>query len=153
MKNIITTTSSFGIMDFPKEFNVINNPYKRRLTQDEAIELIEKYQPVGIIAGVEPLTRKVLEKAKNLRVISRCGVGLDSVDLKAAKDFDIKVTITPDAPVVSVAEITLGLILALLRRINVLDSNIRNGGWKGPKGNLLSGKTVGIIGCGRIGSL
>jgi len=152
MYNVITTTSSFGVKNFPEGLNVINNPYKRRLTEDEAIGLIEKHQPVGMVAGVEPLTRKVLKKAKNLKIISRCGVGIDSVDLEAAKELGIKVTITPDAPVESVAELTVGLLLTLLRRINILDAGIRNGGWKGPKGNLLSGKTVGIIGCGRIGS-
>jgi D-3-phosphoglycerate dehydrogenase len=93
-----------------------------------------------------------MEKAKNLKVISRCGIGTDAVDLEAAKDLGIKVTITPQAPMVSVAELTLGLMLSLLRRINTNDSLIRSGKWKGPSGNLLSGKTVGIIGCGRIGS-
>jgi D-3-phosphoglycerate dehydrogenase / 2-oxoglutarate reductase len=152
MKNVITTTSSFGVKDFPDELNVINNPYKRKLTEDEVMGLIEKYQPVGMIAGVEPLTRRVIEKAENLKIISRCGVGLDSVDVKAAKEHGIKITITPDAPVVSVAELTMGLILSLIRHINVLDAGIKSGGWKGPKGNLISGKTVGVIGCGRIGS-
>lgn len=150
--NVLTTTSSFGIDSFPSLLNVIHNPYKRRLTEEEAISLIEQYQPVGIIAGVEPLTRKVLEKAKNLKIISRCGIGLDSVDLEAAREFGIKVTNTPDAPTASVAELTLGLILCLARRINNLDALIRNGGWKGPQGNLLKDKMVGIVGCGRIGT-
>ncbi|MCD4670314.1 MAG: phosphoglycerate dehydrogenase [Actinomycetia bacterium] len=150
--NILTTTSSFCINEFPKEINVIHNPFKRRLTEDEVLDLIEKYQPIGMIAGIEPLTRKVLEKARNLKIISRCGIGVDSLDMEAAKELDIKVTITPDAPMVSVAELTLGLILGLLRRINTLDAGMRRGGWKGPKGNLLSDKIVGIIGCGRIGT-
>jgi len=150
--NILTTTSSFGIKGFPDRINVIHNPFKRKLTEDEALSLIEKYQPTGMIAGVEPLTRRVLNKAKNLKIISRCGIGIDSLDMEAAKELGIKVMITPDAPMVSVAELTLGLILGLLRRINTLDAGMRRGGWKGPKGNLLSGKIVGIIGCGRIGT-
>ncbi len=152
MNNILTTTSSFSINDFPTGLNVIHNPYKRKLTEDEIKGLIAKYQPVGIIAGVEPLTREVLMTAKKLKVISRCGIGVDSVDLKAAEELGIKVTITPEAPMISVAELTIGLILSLIRKINVLDAGIRKGEWKGPKGNLLSGKTVGIIGCGRIGT-
>ncbi|HHW48070.1 MAG TPA: phosphoglycerate dehydrogenase [Clostridiaceae bacterium] len=150
--NILTTTSSFSLDDFPASLTVIHNPYKRRLTEEEVISLIEQYQPVGIIAGVEPLTRKVLEKAKNLKIISRCGIGLDSVDLEAAREFGIKVANTPDAPTASVAEFTLGLMLCILRRIHTLDALIRNGGWKGPQGNLLKDKTVGVIGCGRIGT-
>lgn len=150
--NILTTTSSFGINEFPDEINVIHNPFKRKLTEDEVLDLIEKYQPIGMIAGVEPLTRRVLKKARNLKIISRCGIGIDSLDMEAAKELGIKVMITPDAPIISVAELTLGLILGLLRRINTLDAGMRRGGWKGPKGNLLSGKIVGIIGCGRIGT-
>jgi D-3-phosphoglycerate dehydrogenase len=105
-----------------------------------------------MIAGVEPLTGKVLGKANNLKVISRCGVGLDTVDMEAARRLGIRVVNTPDAPTQAVAELTIGLILAVLRKIPQLDAGIRRGGWKGSKGNLLSGKTVGIIGCGRIGS-
>ena len=64
----------------------------------------------------------------------------------------IKVTITPDAPLISVAEHTLALILSLVKKITLLDSKIRKCEWKGPKTNLVSGKTVGVIGCGRIGT-
>ncbi|HHW00448.1 MAG TPA: phosphoglycerate dehydrogenase [Clostridiaceae bacterium] len=149
---ILTTTSSFSINEFPDGLNVIHNPYKRKLTGDEIKDLIIKYQPVGIIAGVEPLTREVMMAAENLKVISRCGIGIDSVDMKAAGELGIKVTITPEAPMISVAELTIGLILSIIRKITVLDAGIRKGGWKGPKGNLLWGKTVGIIGCGRIGT-
>lgn len=150
--NILTTTSSFSVNTFPIELNVIHNPYKRRLTEEEIKDLIIKYQPVGIIAGVEPLTRDVMMAAEKLRIISRCGIGVDSVDMKAAEELGISVTITPEAPMISVAELTLGLILSLIRKITILDAGIRKGGWKGKAGNLLSGKTAGIIGCGRIGT-
>lgn len=116
------------------------------------LDLIEQYQPIGMIAGVEPLTRRVLGKATNLKIISRCGVGLDTVDMKAATEFGIKVTITPDAPVPSVAELTIGMTLSLLRKLKQLDMAVRNGSWKGPQGSLLLGKTIGIAGCGRIGT-
>ena len=150
--NILVTTSSFSIRDFDDDMNVVFNPYGRRLSENEVLGLIEKYQPTGMIAGVEPLSRKVLSAAKNLKVISRCGVGLDSVDLEAAVELGIKVVNTPDAPTRAVAELTIGLILSILRKIPQLDAKIRKGGWKGPKGNLLMGKTVGIVGCGRIGT-
>lgn len=151
-KVILITTSSFREKGLDDEYMVVYNPYNRKLTEEEAIQLVSKYQPIGMIAGVEPLTRKVIEQSKELRVISRCGVGLDSVDIQAAKDFGIVVTITPEGTTVAVAELTIGLILSSLLHIPLLDNGIRNGDWKGEKGKLLSGKTIGIIGCGRIGT-
>ena len=159
MSSILITTSSFSkneptLIEKIKEkgFDVILNSYGRKLTEDEVDKLIDQYQPVAMIAGIEPLTRYVLEKAANLKVVSRCGIGLDSVDLEAARELDIIVTNTPDAPTIPVAELTLGMILSLLRRIHISDSSIRNGSWERPMGNLLYKKTVGIIGCGRIGT-
>lgn len=150
--NILCTIEEFFKKDFPEQFNVIMNPYKRRLTEEEAGDYIEKYQPVGIIAGVEPLTREVLQKAKNLKVISRHGIGLDSVDLKAASELGIRVVNTPDAPTVAVAELAVGLMLCLVRGIVKSDDAIRQEKWLRQLGFQLQGKTVGIIGCGRIGT-
>jgi len=158
MKNILITTSTFSLdyIENPaskaQQLNFILNPKKRKLTQKEVIELILAYQPTGIIAGVEPLTSDVFKLAKNLRVISRCGIGLNSVDTEAAKNYGITVTNTPDAPTIAVAELTIALILNLIRRINISDRSIRNKKWERPMGHLLCGKTIGIIGCGRIGS-
>ena len=159
MTAILITTSSFGKQDSSllqilseNGLNYKLNPFARKLTESEVSELFKLHQPVGMIAGVEPLTRQVLGKAKNLKVISRAGIGMDSVYLKAAKDLGIVVTNTPDAPTIPVAELAMGMILSLLRRIHISDASIRHGDWVRPMGNLLHGKTVGIIGCGRIGS-
>lgn len=159
MNKILITTSSFGKNDSSylesltkNGFAYELNPYARKLTETEIIGLIEEHQPIGIIAGVEPLNRIVLEKAKNLRVISRCGIGLDSVDLEAAKAMEITVVNTPDAPTIPVAELTIGMILTLLRKIHLSDASIRKNEWFRPMGSLLYEKTVGIVGCGRIGS-
>ena len=149
---IVTTTSSFSINDFPTNLEVVKNPLGRRLSEDEVLEFLIKEQPVGMVAGVEPLTGKVLEKAAFLKVISRCGVGLDSVDLAAAEELGIKVYNTPLAPVTSVSEMALSLTLSFLKRIPQVDSYMKQGQWKKMKGNLLEGKTVGILGCGRIGT-
>jgi D-3-phosphoglycerate dehydrogenase len=149
---ILCTTSNFTADNFPAGLKVIKNPFKRKLTEAEVATLIEEHQPVGMIAGVEPLTRAVLKKAKNLKVISRCGIGLDSVDLEAARELGIVVTNTPDAPTIPVAELTLGMILNLMRHLHIIDAGIRRGKWERPMGRLLHGKTVGIVGCGRIGS-
>jgi len=159
MIEILITTSSFGkhdsdLLQILSESGLSYklNPYGRKLTEAEVSELIEQHQPVGMIAGVEPLTRNVLEKGKNLKVISRVGIGMDSIDLQAAKDLGIVVTNTPDAPTIPVAEMTLGMILSLIRHINISDASIRRGDWVRPMGNLLHGKIVGIVGCGRIGA-
>jgi len=150
--NILITTASFGNHPFPASWNVIFNPHGRKLTEPEIGQMVEEYQPVGIIAGVEPLTRQVMLKSGSLKVISRSGIGLDSVDIEAANELGITVVNTPDAPTVSVAELTIGLMLCIIRRINTMDANIKKGIWKGMPGMLMKGKTVGIIGCGRIGT-
>jgi len=92
-----------------------------------------------------------MENIPSLRVISRVGTGLDNVDRQAAAEHDIKVFSTPAGPTLPVAELTLGLILSVLRKIACFDRNIRRGIWKKEMGSLLSGKTVGIIGFGNIG--
>lgn len=159
MKTILITTSTFGYYD-TRAINqlkdagckIIRNPFKRKLTEDEVRKLVAKNNPVGIIAGVEPLTKSVMDAAHDLKVISRCGIGMDAVDLKAAEERGIVVQNTPDAPTISVAELTLGMILGLLRKIKIADRSIKEGKWLRPMGNLLHKKTVGIIGCGRIGT-
>ena len=130
-------------------FEVILNPHKRKLKPGEVIELAGDCE--GIIAGTEPLTDDVFKQLPKLRAVSRCGVGMDNVDLKAAKKRGISVSSTPDAPTQSVAELTVALILNLLRRVNLMDRQVRSGTWGKEMGWLLSGKTVGIIGLGRIG--
>jgi len=156
MNNVLITTSSFDDRHFETlakaGLQAILNPLARKLTERELSDLLQKHRPVGLIAGVEPITREVLEQASFLKGISRCGIGLDSVDLAAASDCDIKVTNTPDAPTIPVAELTVGMMLTLLRSIHLADFSVRQGGWERPMGTLLHGKTVGILGCGRIGS-
>ncbi len=148
---VVCTTSTFDA-ELPEQFTVFGNPHGRRLTEEEVIELLRRHRPQGLIAGVEPLTRRAMESDPELRVISRCGVGLDNVDLDSARDLGILVCTTPTAPVESVAELTVGLMLAALRSIPQADAAIRRGEWPRTGGNLLGGKTVGLVGCGRIGS-
>ena len=157
MPKILISTSSFNVSDnqflkllAERGFELILNPHGRRLSENEVMDLL-KNNVIGMIAGLEPLTRQALKSAKNLKVISRCGTGIDNVDVEAAKENQITVYTTPEAPVSAVAEFTLGLILSVLRRITEADRNIRRGNWKSLKGNLLSEQTVGIIGYGRIG--
>ncbi|MDY7001189.1 MAG: NAD(P)-dependent oxidoreductase [Thermodesulfobacteriota bacterium] len=83
--------------------------------------------------------------------MSRCGTGMDNVDLEFAKSRDILVVNTPFGPTRSVAELTLGLILDLLRQMSRMDRELRSGIWKKRMGRLLLGKKIGIVGMGRIG--
>lgn len=104
----------------------------------------------GLIAGLEPLDREVLTKS-SLQVISRCGSGLSNVDLATAKELGIEVYSTPSAPTTAVAELTLGAMLSLLRMISQMDRELHEGKWSKKIGMQLEGKTVVIIGFGRIG--
>ncbi len=127
---------------------VVNNPYKRKLTKPELNSLLQGV--TGLIAGLEPLDREVMSRSE-LRVISRCGSGLSNVDLEAAKDLGIKVFSTPYGPTSAVAELTLGALLSLLRMIPLMDRDLHQGKWNKKIGIQLEGKTVVIIGFGRIG--
>ncbi|MFH1423801.1 MAG: phosphoglycerate dehydrogenase [Candidatus Nealsonbacteria bacterium] len=155
MSKILITTSSFGKTDQgPLEklkkggFEIIQNPYGRKVTSQELRELLPGV--LGLIAGTETIDRETL-KNSGLKVISRVGVGIDSIDLEAAKELGIVVKNTPEAPTVAVAELALGGILALLRQIPQMDQEIRQKVWDKKTGVQLSGKTVLIIGFGRIG--
>jgi D-3-phosphoglycerate dehydrogenase / 2-oxoglutarate reductase len=130
-------------------YELVINSFKRKMTPEEVISLGKDC--VGIVAGVESLNAQVLESLPNLRCISRVGVGMDSVDLKKADEIGIIVRNTPDGPTRAVAELTLGLIFDLLRTISLRDREIRKGKWNKDMGFLLQGKTVGILGLGRIG--
>lgn len=125
------------------------NPHKRRLVPEEIVELGRDC--AGIVAGVEPYTREVLEALPELRVVSRCGVGVDNVDLHAARERGVAVRNTPDVVVQPVAEMTLAVTLDLMRRLSVQTAAMKAGRWEKHAGSLLAGKTVGVVGLGRIG--
>ncbi len=129
-------------------FEVIPNPYKRKLTKGELKTLLVSVD--GIVAGLEPLDREIIE-GSDLKVISRCGSGITNVDLDAAKEAGIHFSYTPFGPTASVAEMTLCNILALLRNIPIVNHKMHQKKWEKNTGNLLSGKTVVIIGFGKIG--
>lgn len=155
-EKVVITTTSFGEYDDAplrileeKEFDVVLNPHNRRLGKDEVVELCR--DAIGIIAGTESLDAEVINRLINLRVISRCGSGLDNVDKDAAKARGIKVFNTPYAPTLAVAELTVGLILNILRKVNSMHIALAKGEWKKEMGSLLHGKKVGIIGFGNIG--
>ncbi|MFH1147706.1 MAG: phosphoglycerate dehydrogenase [Pseudomonadota bacterium] len=157
MSTVLATTSSFGrpeLFELLEEagLNIVLNPWRRKLTEDELCMLLEKNKPVGLLAGTEPITRPVLEAASGyLRIISRVGVGWDNVDREAAVQMGMKVYRTTGVLSEAVAELTIGLILSALRFISLSDRQIRNQCWEKHMGRLLAEKTVGIIGFGSIG--
>lgn len=152
---VLLGPSSFASMDsspvkklVSAGFEIINNPYGRKLTKQELIELLHGVK--CLIAGLETLDEEVMSKSE-LKVISRCGSGMSNVDLEAAKKLDIKVFSTPYGPTAAVAELTLGAMIALLRMLSLMDREMHNGKWTKKIGMQLEGKTVLIIGFGRIG--
>ncbi|HWM88464.1 MAG TPA: phosphoglycerate dehydrogenase [Kofleriaceae bacterium] len=153
---VAISTSSFAAetsqpLDLLRErgFEVRINPHGRPLTPDEARALLDGV--VGLIAGTEKLGADLLRAHPALKVISRVGVGIDNIDLAAARELRIEVCNTPEAHVDAVAELTLAGLLAALRRVPDCHAAIRSGTWKKPMGRLLRGKTVGLVGFGRVG--
>jgi len=153
---IFISTSSFAVADSSpldllknQGWDVHLNPYGRKLTSDELVTLAQG--ATGLIAGTERIDEETLARLNGLRAISRCGAGIDNVDVKAAARKGITIACTPFAPVEAVAELTLTLILAALRHVPEADFRVRKSQWKPLMGSLLMGKTVGIVGLGRIG--
>lgn len=106
---------------------------------------------MGWLAGVEPVNERVLESAKQLKAISRNGTGVDSIDLETARRLGIRVLRAEGANARGVAELAIGLTLALVRSIPFSDRHLKAAGWERRKGIELQGRTLGLIGCGKIG--
>ncbi|TFG13956.1 MAG: hydroxyacid dehydrogenase [Promethearchaeota archaeon] len=125
---------------------------KYSISYEELKNTISDYDAI-VIRSRTKLTEEILKNAKNLKVIGRAGVGLDNIDLKKAEELNIKVLNTPEAPSVSVAELTIGLILSLVRHISQADKTMHCGEWcKGDyEGYTLKDKKIGLIGFGNIG--
>lgn len=124
----------------------------RAESQEELIERIKESEAVINIRAYTKLTKEVLSSCPNLRLVSIWGTGTDNVDLDAAKELGITVTSTPIANALSVAEHTITILLALARQIPKMDREVRAGQW--PRGEMvqMTGKVMGIIGLGAIGS-
>jgi len=156
MSKVLITTVPFGVknrapLDLLEANNIeyLINPLDKKLTEDELVDLVLDFDV--IIAGTEQISDRVMDKASALKMISRVGIGLDSVDLLAARKRNIKVSYTPDAPAPAVSELTIGIMLTLLRSVHVSNSQMHLGAWYRFFGRRLSEVTIGIIGVGRIG--
>ena len=124
---------------------------KFKITKEELRNEISNYDAI-IVRSRTKLTADILENAENLKVIGRAGVGLDNIDLNKAQELNITVLNTPEAPSVSVAELSLGLMFALARKISDADHTMHQGKWNKSQylGYTLKGKKLGLIGFGNI---
>ena len=132
-----------------KGYNIDFNRLEKKLSKREIISMASDCD--AVLAGTEIYDREVLNKTQKLRVISRVGIGLDNIDLEYADLKKIKVYRTKSNPSLAVAELTLSLILDILRKVSFHNSRMKTGNWQKTMGSLLSGKMLGIIGLGTIG--
>lgn len=156
MLKVLITTVPFGDKNrLPLEqleaagVEYLINPLGRKIKQEELAELITDFDV--LIAGTEDISDTVMAKASKLKLISRVGIGLDNVDLLSAERRGIKVSYTPDAPAPAVAELTIGLMLSLLRSTHVSNAQLHRGEWQRHFGRRIPEITIGVIGTGRIG--
>ncbi|MCP8316530.1 MAG: D-2-hydroxyacid dehydrogenase [archaeon] len=139
-----------GIERLSLKFDVT---YLPKITSQELLNKIHDYDVV-IVRGRTKITKDVIEKGENLKIIGRAGIGLDNIDLKSAESKGIKVFNTPESSTNAVAELTIGLMIDFARGISKGDIGIKQGNWLKDElmGFELKGKTLGIIGMGRIGT-
>lgn len=154
MKNILICTSSFdkkniNLNYISKSVKINFNPYGRRLTEDELLKLVNE-NTIGIVSGTEIISKKVLLKAINLQVISRCGTGTDNINKYAVKR-KIKIFKTDKEPTSAVAEFVIAQILLALKHSYYHNYFLKKKKWKKIKGKMLSNCKVGLIGFGKIG--
>jgi D-3-phosphoglycerate dehydrogenase / 2-oxoglutarate reductase len=133
-----------------KSAEVVENP---TISADELLQVVGDYDAL-IVRGRTKVTAAVLAAGKKLKVVGRAGVGVDNIDLVAAKENKITVVNSPLATSVAVAELTLGLMLSIVRDLARADAGLKSGKWlkKELEGTELFGKTLGVIGFGRIGA-
>ena len=149
---IAITASAFDLSNLPPELadsELILNSSGHRLDRSGVLELLGGHVD-GAIAGLEPYDAEVLSSTVGLRAVSRIGTGVDNVDVDAAERLGIAVLRTPDAPTSAVAELTVAFILAGLRHLVDHHQRFITGEWKARTGGLLEGRTVGLVGAGRI---
>ena len=124
-------------------------PVTQKLKESELLEVIDRFD--GVIAGDDEFTANVLEKGKRLKIIAKWGVGVDAIDLNAARRLGIRVVNTPNVFSDDVADVVMGYIVLLARQLHRLDQSVRSGDWIKLPGVSLRGKTLGVEGVGNIG--
>lgn len=153
---VLVTPTSYGVNDpslrtqlEAEVGEVIYNSSGKPLSSSQIKEILPGVN--GYIAGLDNIDRSALETADQLMVIARYGVGVDAVDVEAAREKNIIVTNTPGANSGSVAELTIGLMISLLRNIPGAVQATKTGEWPRMRGISLDGKVIGLVGFGAIG--
>jgi len=132
-----------------REIDVELPPVVQALSEAELLAIIDRFD--GVIAGDDEFTGPVLEKAQRLKILSKWGVGIDGIDLDAARRMGIPVTNTPHVFDDEVADVVVGYLILLTRQLHRLDQSVSSGNWEKIQGSSLRGKTLGVIGVGGIG--
>lgn len=130
-------------------FDIVYSTAGAMPTEEELLRLVPDC--VGWLAGVEPVTPRIVEAAEQLKVISRNGVGIDNLPVDLLKARGVAIRIAEGANALGVAELTIGLMFSALRSIPRVDAGIKTGGWPRLRGAEIRGRTVGVVGCGAIG--
>ena len=154
MKIVICDTLSSKVLE---ELQSIGNciDISSSLSKEKALDTEIVEAEILVIRSSTKLTREIIEKGNNLKIIARCGVGIDNIDVEYAKSKNIKVTNSPSANLLSVVELTVALIINAARKINLSDNHLKDGKWNRKEfiGMELSGKQLGIVGYGKVGRL
>lgn len=157
MKRVLITPRSYGkynkqeMIDLLHENGIeaIFNPYDRIMNEVEMIQVVKGMD--GIIVGVDPITKAVMEADSNLKVVSKYGVGVDNIDCDYAKEHNIMVTRTTNANSNAVADYAMALLMAVARRVVEIDESSHNHDWSKKEALDVYGQKIGIIGLGAIG--
>ena len=154
MKIVICDTLSSKVLE---ELQSIGNciDISSSLSKEKALDTEIVEAEILVIRSSTKLTKEIIKKGNNLKIIARCGVGIDNIDVEYAKSKNIKITNSPSANLLSVVELTVALIINAARKINLSDNHLKDGKWNRKEfiGMELSGKQLGIVGYGKAGRL
>jgi len=160
MADVLITSRSFGEF-VPTGLDILSKagltayrpgPQERPVTEQRLLRLVDEHDPRAIIVGSDPLTSAVLASAKRLQLVMKHGVGVDNIDIAAATARGIAVANAPDTNTETVADLTIGMIIVLLRGIVRSAVSARSGEWERVVGHEVGAQTIGVIGTGRIGA-
>ena len=153
---VLSTSPTFGYyVSEPSEYleshgcKVELFPQGEKISEEELIQAVGEYD--GIIVGIEKITSSVIAASKKLKILTKHGIGVDNIDVKAASSKGIVVTNAPGTNSDAVADLTIGLFLSLARSIPFADRSVKEGTWPRMVGVQINGKVLGIIGLGQIG--
>ena len=159
MKRVVVGSRSFGQLS-DVGVKLLNGagfdvwripPEERPLDESKMVEIVARENPEVVVTGAEPITKQVLEAGPNLRMIMKHGVGVDNIDIQTATTLGILVANAPGTNTEAVADMTIAMMLALLRGVYNAVQSTKSGGWERFVGHDLGELTIGVVGTGRIG--